>query len=375
MINVMLAAPLIGMAMTGHAPSLLADEPKFRYIDDFEERLSLEFQPIRHDKEMVSLEKNPGKLTITTQRGTLGGDETRKVPARNLYLIRNPVESGRDFVMTTCVESFKPTLTYQQAGILAYDDDDNYLKYDMEFGGEEVCFKFMHETKQVRTLETDDAVPESDRVWIRLTKRGDVYERSYSVDGERYVSVGQQSWGTGDPKWLGLIAVNGGARDEGLDAVFDFLEIRSLTPQEKNDPRALERKKLSGAWKVASYRANGKPLADSPITEVVFRGTRVTIAEQEQAMTLDFTLDPSQTPKKIVMYSNAGREKIPADGIYEIDGDELLICLAQPGAPAPTKLATEKGDSRLLLTLHRATQAAQADTNSETKANAEVKTK
>ena len=66
--------------------------------DGFEGKLALNWEPVRHDPTHVSLVKHPGKLTITTQRGTIHGNEKADVlsggtPAKNLYLIRNPMPS------------------------------------------------------------------------------------------------------------------------------------------------------------------------------------------------------------------------------------------------------------------------------------------
>ena len=93
---------------------------------------------MRPDPSHISLTKTPGALTITTQRGSIHGEETKDefgggVQAKNLYVIDNPLAPGGDFVATTCVSGFTPETTFQQAGLIIYNDDDNYLKFGYEF--------------------------------------------------------------------------------------------------------------------------------------------------------------------------------------------------------------------------------------------------
>ena len=86
-------------------------------FDGFDGRLDLPWKPIRHDPTHVSLDKHPGKLTIITQRGSIHGDEKHDeygggVQAKNIFVIDNPLSSGEDFAMTTCVENFTPQTPY-----------------------------------------------------------------------------------------------------------------------------------------------------------------------------------------------------------------------------------------------------------------------
>ena len=126
----------LSIALYVPMPGCSGEEAKLLAADQFEGKFELDWNPIRENPSNVSLTKNPGQLTITTEKGTLGGNEVlRGAPSKNLHLIPNPVADDGDFVMTTCIVGFKPTMIWQQAGLLVYDDDDNYLKYDMEFSG------------------------------------------------------------------------------------------------------------------------------------------------------------------------------------------------------------------------------------------------
>jgi uncharacterized protein (TIGR03067 family) len=127
--------------------------------------------------------------------------------------------------------------------------------------------------------------------------------------------------------------------------------------QEK-DPTAGDRKRLAGAWKVVGLETDGRPRAKSayPNTIMTFEGDTVTLAEQGYApLVLQVKLDPAASPKAIDLISQDGpRKGATMPGIYELDGDDLRICL-RIGKPArPTELRTKAGDDTELFILRRA---------------------
>jgi uncharacterized protein (TIGR03067 family) len=333
-----------------------ADEPTVGVFDGFDEKLELDWKIIRPDPTHVSLDKTPGKLTITTQTSSIHLNETgrnARVPAKNLYLIRGPSAEGNDFVLTTCIESFHPREYSHQAGLLVYDDDDNYFKWVIEWNGGRPRFNLLRETDQQSIIEVRPDVPEAQRVWLRLIKRGNLYERSFSTDGEEYLSVGEREWGGDAPKWVGILAKNGsGGGASEIDASFDFFEARSLTNAEANDPRYLERRKLQGSWEVVSCRLSGKSVTGAPLSRFTFSGTGVTIREKTQSLATEFTLDVATEPKGITLAALSSRAQTPAKGVYSAEDDTLVICLGlKQEAPPPAELKTNEGDGRLLVTL------------------------
>jgi hypothetical protein len=204
-------------------------------FDGFDGRLDLPWKPIRHDPTHVSLDKHPGKLTITTQRGSIHGKQKQDdygggIQAKNLFVIDSPFCNGEDFAMTTCVENFTPQTPYQQAGLICYDDDDNYLKWGYEFcwpKGAGRTFTCVREIAAKSNFDVADAEPGITKYWLRIIKRGNKYQYAYSYDGEDYVTVGEQTWGDGKPKKLGLLAKNGGNPDAPeLECQFDFFQLQ-----------------------------------------------------------------------------------------------------------------------------------------------------
>lgn len=207
---------------------------KFRFVafDGFDGKPGLNWKPVRPDESHISYKKHPGQLTITTQKGTIHGNAEKadpKLPAKNIYVIDNPLATGSDFVVTTCLVEFAPTDAFHQAGLILYDDDDNYLKMTFEYdwsrsGGTRILV--VNEQNGEPKHETALNDPEAKRIWLRLTKSGDKYSFATSTDGEQFVTHGTSEWGNGGPKKIGLIAKNGGQKEIAeLDARFEFFEL------------------------------------------------------------------------------------------------------------------------------------------------------
>jgi uncharacterized protein (TIGR03067 family) len=139
----------------------------------------------------------------------------------------------------------------------------------------------------------------------------------------------------------------------GFTGVAGLLYLWAAPPQAKSD-----QDKLQGAWKVVAATVDGDN--DGPeveriknVLDPVFRGDKLTIREDNVN---DFKLDPSKTPKQIDIFPNSGPAKEQNQfirGIYELNGDDLKLCVGPPGADRPAKFASEKGSEIRLVTLKR----------------------
>jgi RNA polymerase sigma factor (sigma-70 family) len=103
-----------------------------------------------------------------------------------------------------------------------------------------------------------------------------------------------------------------------------------------------ERAKLQGSWRVISFTMAGKPFPDKEL-----QGQRFTFADNQWRMSgpggrvpslRPFALDPSQQPKAIDFTMQTGKVHL---GIYQFDGDSLMVCvdhdLAGTGGKRPTE--------------------------------------
>jgi RNA polymerase sigma factor (sigma-70 family) len=275
------------------------DRFQFIAFDGFGGQLGLKWNVIRPDRSHASLKKHPGMLTIRTQRGSLHGNTPPRLLAKNLYLIDNPFARDGDFTVTTALVNFAPAAQYQQAGLLLYNDDDNYMKWTYEANdaflkdfvspsdgttkgpdwGVDTSPSYGHSRLEPndrkerpvvsalpnRIEQYDQAlriplrtqarltlgyrpffvlVAERDGtpthhiasetrqklacVWLRVSKRGNLYDFFTSLDGKRFIKQGSTEWGRGGPKKIGLIAQNGRDSDApDIEAQFDFFALQA----------------------------------------------------------------------------------------------------------------------------------------------------
>jgi uncharacterized protein (TIGR03067 family) len=121
-----------------------------------------------------------------------------------------------------------------------------------------------------------------------------------------------------------------------------------------------ERERLQGSWQISSVIDNGEIVADSVVkSHLVYEG-RVTIKgamltfinpENFQLHEAAFVLSPDVRPKAIDL---AGHGRTRSKGIYMLDGDSLVVCLAPPEAKSPpTEFGSPKGSKNLLIWLKR----------------------
>jgi len=209
--------------------------------DGFDRKLTLDWKILHPDPSHFSLTKQPGALTITTQDG---GFIRANADYKNLFLIDCPAARGEDFQLTTCISSFKPVADYNQAGLICCDNDDNYLKFSYEWNSMRIgpIFDVGVETEG-RYLHVSFFAPlDLQRVWLRVTKRGNRYAFSTSLDGEAFSRMGYPeqdstglfqgavAWGDGSVARVGVFAKN--ASEAGapeIDASFDSFEVTSLS--------------------------------------------------------------------------------------------------------------------------------------------------
>jgi ankyrin repeat protein/beta-lactamase regulating signal transducer with metallopeptidase domain len=246
-----------GLVLTSHAGGK-EDETVVAY-DDFDAKLNLNWNILHVDPTHWSLSKKPGTLTITTQDGTFHRGRT---DYKNLFLIDCPTAWGEDFQVTTCILSFNPVAEWNEAGLICWNDEDNNLKLDYEWhtlGGNpetppQRIFTVAAETQdsggvlfRTTSFRADQQL---EKVWLRVTKRGNKYTFQTSTDGKSFVPLESESvilrygtpflfpegepnltWGDGTVRRVGFFA-NNGSRDGApeIDASFDFFEVKALHP-------------------------------------------------------------------------------------------------------------------------------------------------
>ncbi|ODT97185.1 MAG: hypothetical protein ABS79_07630 [Planctomycetes bacterium SCN 63-9] len=115
-----------------------------------------------------------------------------------------------------------------------------------------------------------------------------------------------------------------------------------------------ELSKHQGTWSVVSFRRSDKETPEE-ITRSIVRiveGDRVLWKRDGKAFAATtIELDPSRTPATINVIPEGGPDRNKRIlGIYKLDGNNLLICMADAGHPRPTEF---KANPRVMWTLMR----------------------
>ena len=191
---------------------------------------ALPWRIVNEDTSRVTHGKPRGMLTIKTQRGHFHKHEADH---KNVFLLTNPLSDNANFEITTCLVGFQPSKLYHQAGLVCWDDMDNYVRIGY-LEKEGVKFETLTEEGGVVERAKWSLIPTSQeypKLWLRIRKEGDSYSCLVSADGTDWENRGRLLWPQGKARFIGFFANNGSAyQAPEIDASFEFFEFRSLNP-------------------------------------------------------------------------------------------------------------------------------------------------
>jgi uncharacterized protein (TIGR03067 family) len=112
--------------------------------------------------------------------------------------------------------------------------------------------------------------------------------------------------------------------------------------------------RLQGTWVMASLEVDGKLVPEEKIkgTTLTIKGDKYIVKVKDKTHEVSFKLDAKQNPRHMDMYFPDGKDAPKlAKGIYELKGDTLRICRAQPtGEDRPRDFVTEGVAGRFIVT-------------------------
>ncbi|MBP5334508.1 MAG: glycoside hydrolase family 3 C-terminal domain-containing protein [Bacteroidales bacterium] len=183
--------------------------------DEFK-TLGSQWNWVREDRAGWSLTSKPGFLTITAAPGEITGTNNN---AKNLLL----QSANTDWTIDTkVVFSGAPGMPAQNAGIVAYQCDDNFVKFTYgaaamgrgraPMGGGAGSLQLVVEEngnqKSTANLSLAGIIKADNTLYMRLVKKGDTYTAYYSVDGRKFTQFAQAKATLKDIQ-AGLIACEG----------------------------------------------------------------------------------------------------------------------------------------------------------------------
>jgi uncharacterized protein (TIGR03067 family) len=123
------------------------------------------------------------------------------------------------------------------------------------------------------------------------------------------------------------------------------------------DPVKRDLARLQGEWRVVKLEANGKtaPAEAVAAARFLFKDNTIITREGDKEVSTGFVrLDPGRKPAEIEI----SPEKLPVrgkttKGIYQLDGDTLLLALAAVGEDRPASFAAPANSNHVVFTLQR----------------------
>ncbi|HLN20537.1 MAG TPA: glycoside hydrolase family 3 C-terminal domain-containing protein [Bacteroidales bacterium] len=167
---------------------------------------------VRENPAHVSLTGKTGFLTITAAQGDITGNANN---AENILL----QSANTDWTIDTKVVFSKRPGMSQNGGVVAYQDDDNFLKLVYGAGGGrgftaggpgavQLVAEIGGTQKNIANLSMADIIKADNTLYLRLDKKGSLYTASCSSDGKNFKPVGKTELILKDIK-AGVMASNG----------------------------------------------------------------------------------------------------------------------------------------------------------------------
>lgn len=164
-----------------------------------------------------NLNTNSGYLSITTQFGDIYATTNN---AQNILLQTAPEEN---FIIITKLAISSDTHA-QQAGLVVYGDDDNYIR---------LTRGFMYNGNRVEYIEEQDGLITSTNyidvdagdIYLAIKKTDGIYVGSYSLNGIEWFEIDQSVNFFDASLKIGLVAFNGLVEYADIPVFFDFFRL------------------------------------------------------------------------------------------------------------------------------------------------------
>ncbi len=154
-----------------------------------------QWQWVRENKAAYSLTKNPGSLTITSEKGDVS---EKSNSARNLLL----QSANNDWTIETKLVFSRNPSQPENAGILVYENDDNFVKLmvravtkttrqqGLQPGTLDLIIEENGIATSAATFNLRTGITGTNALTLKLEKSGSIYTAYYSLDGVKFEKLG-----------------------------------------------------------------------------------------------------------------------------------------------------------------------------------------
>jgi beta-xylosidase len=193
------------------------------FRDDFEGPLDAGWQWLRENNDEWSLINNPGWLEIMAGFGSISGGNVNN-------LLLHEVQGG-NFELETRVK-FKPAEEQQIAGLLVYKSASDFIQFGRGLCNAPQCVGdgFYLESMSGGILAEENFATkagDSDIVYLRLRREGDVFTAYISENGNEWRLIGTHK-NEIKPLSVGLIAGQAFSHSALTPAQFDYFVVNRL---------------------------------------------------------------------------------------------------------------------------------------------------
>ena len=195
---------------------------------------------VREDPSLYRVED--GTLWVETTAGdiyrTADPAETRN------FILQYGDRAGENWVIETKVLAGDLTGGYAQGGLIAYLNDDNYVKIDAVADPDADAINRIELRSEmggtIQGSQPNADLPEGvTDVWLRLRKQGPIYSGQYSTDGENWSGLSDAVYNIVQEPAFGIFTL--GVDEPGPEVGFDYFEFDGdLDCPFQNEPPAVD---------------------------------------------------------------------------------------------------------------------------------------
>jgi uncharacterized protein (TIGR03067 family) len=133
-----------------------------------------------------------------------------------------------------------------------------------------------------------------------------------------------------------------------------ILALTLIAADPAHDTTKAAARKFEGTWQLVSAVTDGKPTPADVVSQIhiVIKDGKHSVFYKDRVLAkqIPFVIDTARVPHEATDTLPDGKQ---IKGIYQLDGDTLKSCVAQPGKERPIEFASKPGSGHTLRVFKR----------------------